>query len=313
MTTSFVTITRKGESFSEIVTTDLESSLIQAGFIPIRDGRSSRTWDLLGRALPRLGVPAARRKAGSAGHAVVALMGLAERQLYPADPRATYVPYVYDCWPTRERDWAGFFARNRFDMAFFSARVAADHWNGFEGLRSVWMPEAIDDAQYPPGPPLRDRAIVVMELGRPYELAHEIIRRAVPSELHSHPGNRRSMPDRASLIRALHSTRALICYPGAITQPSGRTGSWESMTHRYLEAVATKTVVLGRIPDEMRDLFGFAPGVEVVADDLPDALHSIRTHPNDFQLLVERSHARLLEVATWNVRAKQMLEYLGRA
>ena len=80
------------------------------------------------------------------------------------------------------------------------------------------------------------------------------------------------------------------------------------MTHRYLEAVATKALIKIRThPGRDASAVRLQPGVEVDAGGLGDAVDAVRTAPEGFQNLVDRAHARLLEVATWDVRAGQIV------
>jgi hypothetical protein len=83
------------------------------------------------------------------------------------------------------------------------------------------------------------------------------------------------------------------------------------MTHRYLEAAATKTLIVGAIPGEMKDLFGFTPGIEVDPSCPEEVLQQLVDDPAQFQHLVDRTHQRLRQVATWDVRVAEMLSVVA--
>ena len=82
----------------------------------------------------------------------------------------------------------------------------------------------------------------------------------------------------------------------------------ETMTHRFLEGVATRTLVVGKIPEEMVEMFGFRPGIDLPAEDVASKLPALIDSIETYQNLVDDSLGRLLRVATWDVRVRQILE-----
>lgn len=309
--------TRKGSAFSEMVVNDFENGLVRAGFDRRHRAGWSSFWDAFGRGSGRVGLVSRTRETGRPA-AVVGMMGLAERQLYPYIFSQRLVPFIWDCWPDREDDWRRFFSRHQFSKVALTSQDAARYWSReFPDLDVVWAAEAIDHRSYRPGAPLADRPSVLLEVGRRYQLAHQTAERTLAGlgAASGHQYDRRTtaepfLPTRADLISALRLNRALLCHPGSISDPQGRTGGWETMTHRYLEAVATKTLVLGNVPREMTELFGFEPGVTTDNQELPEALEVLYRDPASFQPLVDRAHARLLEVATWDVRGAQLKRFV---
>jgi hypothetical protein len=82
------------------------------------------------------------------------------------------------------------------------------------------------------------------------------------------------------------------------------------MTLRYLEAIASKTLVLGQSPRELVELFGFDPVVVADADNVNDLLGEVSRDPQRFQAHVDLAYARFLDVASAKVRARQFVEWL---
>ncbi|WP_133185594.1 glycosyltransferase [Arthrobacter sp. Bz4] len=78
------------------------------------------------------------------------------------------------------------------------------------------------------------------------------------------------------------------------------------MTYRYLEAAAARTLIVGEIPQDMKDLFGFTPGVHVPSEKAGEHLREIASKLPEYQDLVDKVHHRLHEVATWDVRTKEI-------
>ncbi|MEW1806510.1 glycosyltransferase [Pseudarthrobacter sp. NPDC080039] len=301
--------TRKGHAFSEMVVRDFERGLLKNGFSKKKE-QFSFFWDILGRIAGRVGYSHPIR-IDSRPPLVVGLMGLAERQIYPYTFSTEIFPYIWDCWPTRQADWRSFFDRHQFPLVAFTSIDAANFWRQeLPKTKVLWLAEAIDTDSFPAGPLLVERNSVLLEIGRRHETAHAVAELTLDSMGAGHmfrkSADKDFLPTRTDLVSALHTNRALLCHPGSVTDPSGRTGLWESMTHRYLEAVATKTLVVGHIPHEMKVLFGFEPGITVQDSDLPDLLEDLHRDAGRFQGLVDKAYRRLLEVATWDVRADQL-------
>jgi len=308
--------TRKGDAPQELVIGDLEAALVRAGCTPLGTGRSHPpVVDGALRGLARLG--ALRPLSASGPVAVAGLMGCEERQLVPYGLRGRTALYVWDCWPTATSRWASFFRRWRPAAVYLSCQEASRFWAArLPGTAVSWAPEAIDATAYPPGPSLRDRSTVLLELGRRHTAFHERSRRHLAARgarhLFSAPDRQFVFSGRPGLVAGLHDAVASACFPGSRADPAGRTGTWATMTHRYLEAVATRTRVVGHVPAEMTELFGFRPGVDVDPQRPEELLDALVTEPERFQPLVDRAYRRLLQVATWDVRVAQLLATLPR-
>lgn len=303
--------TRKGSAFSEAVVADFESSLDRNGFEAAKQTGCPLLWDTLGKlSRPLRYAPGTSRRRTS--RAIVGLMGPAERQLFPYLYRYEVFPYIWDCWPSRHNDWESLFTRYGFEHIGLTCRQAAEFWEPrLRTTRVHWTPEAIEHSEYPVGPPLAGRPHVLLEIGRTYQVAHQQAAHALAhlDNAHTHPSQEHQKPyleTRHELVGALHGHRALLCYPGSISHPNGRTRNWQSMTHRYLEAVATKTLVLGHVPAEMELLFGFRPGINATPDELPNIVMQLVAEPEKYQELVDRAYQRLLHVAIWDVRVRDL-------
>jgi glycosyltransferase involved in cell wall biosynthesis len=305
---------RKTGALQEAVVSDIEAAFMRAGLSHVGTGQRQQVVDQTARVAGRLGITRRLRRSGPVH--VVGMLGPAERQLVPHGLTGRQAWYVWDCWPDNESRWASMFQRWKPEFVFFSCRAAADHWAPkLPHTHVEWSPEAVEVGAYRPGPDLAERRTLLLELGRRHPTFHKrasaILAERGAVHLHSSEERQFVFADRAALIAGLQSTVASVCYPGSVTDPGGRTGIWETMTHRYLEAAATRTLIVGGIPQEMRDLFGFTPGVEVDPDDPDEALSRILDDPGAYQDLVDRTHARLLEVASWDVRVREIRQVIG--
>lgn len=227
------------------------------------------------------------------------------------------VPWIFDCWGPQFEAWEALLKRHRARVAFFSARDAAAHFASvIPGLTAHWLPEACDPALFHPERPLASRSIHVLELGRKHAALHERIReplaRAGVTHRFAIDGTR--TPIFSTLddtYRALGDTAIMACFPKTITHPS-EAGGVETMTQRYLEAIGSGCVCYGRAPRELVDLFGFNPVVEMDEQDpagqVMRLMEEIRR--GEHQELVDLARARLPEVGTFGLRARQMVSAL---
>jgi hypothetical protein len=110
---------------------------------------------------------------------------------------------------------------------------------------------------------------------------------------------------REDLANGLGDSMISVCFPASVTHPEVSKGL-ETATHRYFESIASKCVLLGHAPQELVDLFGFNPVVPV-EPAIPDQLENLLSNISQYQESVERNYERLLEVGTWDVRAKSII------
>jgi hypothetical protein len=284
--------------------------MAEAGFVPVKD-RQNRIARRAARVVADLGL--VRNVARSLkGPIFVAMMGLTEERTLPFAYSNELIPYAFDCWPPIYDRWVSFFTRHRVRLAFFSARQSADHFaKAMPAMRAHWLPEAVDPAEYGPGSALADRRIDVLEMGRRHEGFHRSVTDALAALGRIHrfedPPGRLVFPSRASLRDGLSTSRIAVCFPRSMTHP-GATAGLETVTHRYFEAIASRCVVLGHAPDELVELFGFNPVVEVMWGQEAAQLAAILEDPRSLQDRVDANYNRLLEVATWRHRVPVILE-----
>lgn len=276
----------------------------------------------LARALGKLGVQ--RKLVRLPGRAcLVGLMWPNDGRLFPYSLLWDVIPYIWDCWPPDYPKWEALFRRHRIRVAFISAKGSAEHFRGrVGGLETYWVPEACDPADYRHDLPLADREIDVLELGRKYPRFHDRVEGALAARgrrfLYSPDGSRTYIfADQAQLRDGLGRTRIAVSFPKSMTHPQGPaggerkgSGGLETVTLRYFEQMASKCVVLGHCPGELEEVFGYNPVVEADLEDPAGQIETMLSSIDDYQALVDRNHARLLEVGTWDSRVERMLEIL---
>jgi len=268
------------------------------------------------RVISRLGLMRNLRRSDE-GPVFVAMMGYAEGRTLPFSYWNELVPYAFDCWPSTYARWASFFKRQRVRLAFFSARQSAGYFrDSIPTMRAVWLPEAVDPAGYDAGPRLADRNVDVLELGRKHDEFHRnvVSGLAQAGQVHQYEpvDGARVFPTRDALRDGLASSRISVCFPRSITHPDS-TGGVETVTHRYFESMASGCIILGHAPQELIDVFGYNPVVEVEWGAEVRQISEILRDLRPFQDQVDANYRRLLEVGTWRSRVPIVLQQIGDA
>ena len=239
-----------------------------------------------------------------------------DRDIFPAGFNWRIIPWIYDCWEPDFNKWERLLRRLRITTAFFSARLAAEEFsNRLPNVACHWLPEAVDPSFYDPGRLLSGRPIDVLDIGRRFERMHSLLDSGLRTAGIIHRSGPLRSPDgrtgHDALRAALASTRMPICYPKSLTHPN-QAGRVETATYRYFEGFASRCLVVGQCPAELRDLWGFNPVADVdpsaPLETIIELARSIERH----QELVDKNYARLMEAGCWVHRACTALNILSR-
>lgn len=242
------------------------------------------------------------------------MMGPQTFRAFPQGLTNELVPYIYDCWPAAYDEWERFFRTYRIRTAFISARQSAERMKArIPELNAIWMPEAIDPRPYNGGVPLSERRIDLLELGRRSEIFHDQITAHCARRGLTHAYQRSStdliFATRPAFLEGMAQAKVLACFPSSMTHPE-RSGDVETLTLRYLEGIASGSILFGRCPDELRTLFGYDPVVAADLDDPGAQLDAILGSLDQFAPAIERNKARLHQVGCWDHRVGSMLSIL---
>jgi hypothetical protein len=243
-----------------------------------------------------------------------ALMTPSAPSLFPTEFLFETVLYCMDCFPPAYPQWEKLLRALRPKVLFISSRQSAAHFHDRLGAtESVWMPEATDPTEYRPERSLAKRRIDVLEIGRRHDSFHEKITDKLSAAGKVHffeltPGQV-VFPLKSDFVSGLGDSKISICFPCSMTHPA-RSGDCETTTHRYFESIASRSLIVGRCPRELHDLFGYDPVIAVDWSDPSGQILEILGHIAEYQEQVERNYRRLLEVGTWKVRTRAMLDFL---
>ncbi len=290
----------------------LDRSLKQAGLAPAR-GSQSRLLHFGGRVCKKLNLNRRLIRHPRTAY-FTSISWSSDTRAFPYCFFNEIIPYALDIWPGGFDPMRRLLGRHRVRVAFFSARHVAEHFGQMlPDTHCYWLPEATQPDLYDPSRPLADRSTDVIEYGRTIPGFTDKLEKPLSDQGYRYfttKGKHWLIPTNEALRAAIGDAKISVCYPASMTSPQSA-GSVETVTLRYFEAIASRTLPVGHAPAELIDLFGFNPVIELSPQDPAPQLTAILGDITRYQPLVDRSLQRLMEVGTWDARAKQALAILN--
>lgn len=288
----------------------MEESFRKLG-VDARTAQRSRETEFIAKVLAKSrALRTLRRRTNTLS--IVPVNGLSEYMTFPVCYSGKIATYCFDCWPDRYKEWIAFFRRHRPVVAFVSAKASAEYMQRhLPDMDFVWAPEATNPTAYDDRIPVEQRAIDLLELGRRCDSFHEQLRPALAQDGRVHlfervKGEKIFGNDRKRLVDGLANSRLVACFPATMTHSFSR--GVETMTHRYVEAMAAGCLPVGHAPGELIELFGYNPVVEIDLSAAARDVRAILDRIEDWKPLIRRNRERLLQVGTWDIRAKTIFE-----
>lgn len=251
---------------------------------------------------------------------VTANGGILRENIFPYFWGYEIIPMFWDCWPWNipnlERDVSDFDCKTVMVTSSQVAKYVHDKL----GLQTLWVPEGIDSTQYDKGKALCERENDVLEMGRQLKPFHDIL-----LELHSSHAimgfrcsnllsdGRLSAQNLAITTDELHKMlptyKILPCFPQCDTNPN-RAGNIETLTQRYWEGMLCRCLIVGRAPQELIDLIGYNPAIEVDWSNPKAQILSIIGNIQQYQELVDKNYDVAIKLASWQSRLPKIKEFL---
>lgn len=242
--------------------------------------------------------------------------------LINAFPYYTYniIPMLWDLWPCY---WEKLFRDLKIlkvKECFVTASQMVDILKEKCGIIAHWIPEAIDIRDYECGKELRHRCINVYELGRQHHEYHKIIESLMGTVINNYKGNeydkdgrliKLAFPTANDLLSALPEIQIIVCFPKIDTHPL-EAGGIETLTQRYWEAMLSGCLIIGRAPQELIDLIGYDPVVNVDWDNPQKQITEILNNIENYQELVNKNIITATKLGSWDLRAVEIIDILNK-
>jgi hypothetical protein len=222
---------------------------------------------------------------------------------------ANYV-YMYDAWPRFHEDIVKKGKKMNIKMIFFSSYQVTKLFNKLDsGIKGMWIPEGIKVEDYN-FVPFDSKEIDVLEFGRKYDVYHDKIAPVLRPNNYSHFYEKRRgdvvFKSRLDFLNGLAKSKISICIPSNITHPERAEGI-SCMTLRYLQSMASKCLIVGILPDEMKYLFDYQPIIEIDIENASSQILDILANYESYFPLIERNYTEIQKFHTWDIRLEEIV------
>lgn len=241
------------------------------------------------------------------------------KESFPYFYNSEIIPMLWDVWPAR---WEGIAYNLQYlqcKLCFVTVRSVAERIKKEIGIDAYWIPEGICTADYQKGNPLAMRENDILELGRQHTFYHNILETLEQeNQIHGYArnsyypnGNYKTLafPKASELITALPTFKIIISFPRTITHPE-QAGNMETLTQRYWEGMLSGCLIIGKAPQELIDLIGYNPVIDINLNiseaALKEQIKTILQNISIYQDLVDKNYKTALQYASWNQRMEQI-------
>lgn len=219
------------------------------------------------------------------------------------------IPLIWDCWPKQVESVAAFFRKHQVKTAIFTSSQTADVFRDlFPKMNIQTITEGIKIDLYSPGNVLSDRKIDILEIGRK---DGNFFKTPLPEGInHIKTGNfARTFQSDEEFRAALADTKVTVTVPRCDVNPE-TADNIETLTQRYWECMLSRIVMVGRAPKEFINLIGYNPVIDWDGNDASPLVSDILGNIGKYQDLVNRNYETAKEMASWEMRMKDIMIYL---
>jgi len=222
---------------------------------------------------------------------------------FPDYARYEIVPMVWDCWPKDDEQVIGWLKKHCVKSCVFTCAQSSERVKkALPDMNMLLITEGIETAQYPGGKHLHEREIPLFMYGRaPAPLWEQL------NNLSGTSGG-----DEETFHYRLQNSKVTIALPQCDVYPK-RTGGQETLTQRFWEGMLSRIVMVGRAPKELTDLIGYNPVIDIDYGHFANQIREIVTHIGDYQSLVDKNRETALRMAPWEIRMKQVMDWLKKS
>lgn len=229
------------------------------------------------------------------------------------------VPMFWDCWPCYFEKTCEWLRKHHVKTAIFSSRQTAELMReALPDINVIWCAEAVAEAVYDKGIPLKDRGIDLLEFGRSNDKivnAQQLDAIQINDRKILHvctKQNGKFIYTNEQLYQAMGNSKVTIALPRSITQPE-IAGDIETLTQRYWECMFSRMVMVGHAPQELIDFIGYNPVIELRGDISADELIcQVLGRIEDYQKLVDKNRETAERLGGWKVRMKWLILQLSK-
>lgn len=210
------------------------------------------------------------------------------------------IPFIWDCWEEFDDKLCSWIERHRIKSCIFTSGISASRIQArLPHLNILTITEGIDIDRYNAGKELCDREIDFYSFGRQLEKLRET----------DFSGLNVAFNGSGSEFRErLQNSKTTIAVPRCDVVPTCH----ETLTQRYWECMLSRMVMIGRAPKELTDLIGYNPVIDIDYNNLYGQIKDITSNIERYQSFVDRNRDTALRLAPWELRMREVKEWLEK-
>ena len=210
------------------------------------------------------------------------------------------VPFVWDCWEEFDDKLCSWIKRHNIRRCVFTSQISADRIvRRLPYLHVLVITEGIDTEDYDKGEQLTNRNVDLYYYGRQPAVVNKTDYRDLTVLAH---GSNDEFVDR------LRNAKVTIAVPRCDVVPTCH----ETLTQRFWECMLSRMVMVGRAPKELTDLIGYNPVIDIDYNHLYGQIKDITSNIERYQPLVDRNRETALRLAPWELRMREVKEWLEK-
>lgn len=229
------------------------------------------------------------------------------------------VLYMFDPWPTVNQINENALRSYKINIAFISARQAVKHFNSLNipEFIAYWIPEGVRSESYK-FYDYNKKSIDLLQYGRQWIWLHNEIYTFCNENniIYEFPNNedfnKAQFNTRNLLVDALAKTKIVVCVPRNITHFE-QIGNQSTLTTRYFECMSSKCLILGIAPQELIELFGYNPVIEIDTGNPHKQLLSLIKDYDSYIPLIEKNYQTVIQNHQWKNRIFDMVKILSNS
>lgn len=225
--------------------------------------------------------------------------------------------YIYDCWEPEFDDWQKTMDEIKPDYVFFCFKQTWEHYKDI--YNSYWIPQSADLDIFKPLDIEKTRKFI--QIGRVNKDFHKAIleymsNHSIEDSMDNYAYRKKDRTKLFSelddLVREINKSKYFVSVPKCY-ENFKRTGNVCGITARYFEAIACKTMIIGKKPISFDELFP-SDGMLEFNDDLSnfnEIIEELETNDSMYNKIVENNYKCLVEKNTWGNRLVDILEIIN--
>ena len=222
------------------------------------------------------------------------------------------VLWMYDAWEPLFDEIEKTIRAYKINLVFTASKQSADYFNtlNIPNFQSHWIPEGIDVTQYQ-FIPYQERTTDVLQLGRKWNEYHKKIKSIETRLIYKYEKKAGQIifPSREEFLFGLANSKISICVPSDITHPE-RTGNISTITNRYLQSMASRCLIVGKVPHDMLHLFDYNPIVEIDEENPVAQIEAILANFDTYIPLIEKNYEVVKNFHNWDNRVSQIENFI---